>query len=96
MKSGTPVCNFCILRELRKRENLSIAELASRSGVSASVISKLERNRTAAELDTLYRLARVFGMTLSDLVSLAEGRTAHLVESRAPFGALAAMQRMFP
>jgi len=77
--AGDAVCDFSILRELRKRGSLSIAEVAERSGVSASVISKLERNRTAAELDTLYRLARVFGMTLSDLISLAEGRTAHLV-----------------
>ena len=30
-------------------------------------------------MDTLYRIARVFGMTLSDLISLAENQTAHLV-----------------
>ena len=73
------ICNFMILRELRKREHLSIAELSEKSGVSASVISKLERNQSSAEMDTLYRIARVFGMTLSDLISLAENQTAHLV-----------------
>ena len=78
MKSGTPVCNFCILRELRKRENLSIAELASRSGVSASVISKLERNVSTAELDTLYRIARALGTTLAELIALAEERGAQV------------------
>lgn len=73
------ICNFMILRELRKREHLSIASLSEKSGVSASVISKLERNQSSAEMDTLYRIARVFGMTLSDLISLAENQTAHLV-----------------
>ena len=73
------ICNFMILRDLRKREHLSIAELSEKSGVSASVISKLERNQSSAEMDTLYRIARVSGMTLSDLISLAENQTAHLV-----------------
>ena len=71
------ICDFSILRELRRQHRLSIAELAERSGVSVSVISKLERNRSAAEMETLFRLARVFGLTLSDLISLAENRTSH-------------------
>lgn len=74
------ICNFMFLRELRKREELSIAELSEKSGVSASVISKLERNQSSAEVGTLYRIARVFGMTLTDLISLAENQTAHLVK----------------
>lgn len=79
MSESDLICDFGILRELRKRENMSIAELSERSGISASVISKLERNRNIAEMDTLYRIARVFGLTLSDLISLAENRTAHCV-----------------
>lgn len=80
MKGAVPVCNFCILRELRKRSALSIADLAARSGVSASVISKLERNVSTAELDTLYRIARALGMTLAELISLAEERGAQVAE----------------
>ena len=63
--------DFTILRELRKRAGLSIGEVSAESGVSAAVISKLERNRTRAELDTLYRLARVFGITAAELLNLA-------------------------
>ena len=70
-----------ILRELRKREGLNIAEFAENSGVSASVISKLERNQCVAELETIFRLARVLGLTASDLIALAENRTAHLASS---------------
>lgn len=75
------ICDFSILRELRKHAKMSIADLAEKSGISPSVISKLERNQSQAELDTLYKLARVFGLTLTDLVNLAENRTSHRVES---------------
>jgi transcriptional regulator with XRE-family HTH domain len=50
MEASGRICDFSILRELRKRESMSIADLAGRSGISASVISKLERNRTTAEM----------------------------------------------
>jgi quercetin dioxygenase-like cupin family protein len=73
------IYDFSIIRELRKREGLNIADLSEKSGVSTSVISKLERNQCVAELETIFRLARVFGLTASDLISLAENRTAHQV-----------------
>ena len=68
--------DFGVLRELRKRESLTLQDVASRAGLSASVISRIERNQTQAELDTLFRLGRVFGITAADLLSLAESRTA--------------------
>ena len=69
--------DFSILRDLRKRAKLSISEVSAGSGVSASVISKLERNQSRAELETLYRLARVFGVTAAELLNLAETRLTH-------------------
>ncbi|MEI6788655.1 MAG: helix-turn-helix domain-containing protein [bacterium] len=69
--------DFEILRELRKREGWTIADLSKKSGVSPAVISKLERNRSSAELPTLFYLSRVFGMNTTDLLMLAESRTAH-------------------
>lgn len=71
-----PEYNFEILRELRKREGLTIEEVSRRSSVSPAVISKIERNQTRAELDTLFRLSRVFNLTAADLVALAESRTS--------------------
>lgn len=70
------IYDFSILRELRKREGLMIADVSERSGVSAAVISKLERNQTRAELETIYRLGRVFGLNSSDIIALAESRSA--------------------
>jgi len=73
--------DFSILRDLRKRSGLNIADVSSQSGVSASVISKLERNQTSAELETLFRLSRVFGISTAELISLAENRMAHRTTS---------------
>jgi transcriptional regulator with XRE-family HTH domain len=69
--------DFAILRELRKREGWTIADLSVKTGVSPAVISKLERNQTSAELSTLFSLSRAFGMNATDLLMLAESRTAH-------------------
>ena len=68
--------DFSVIRTLRKREALTIQQVSDRSGISTAVISKLERNQSRAELDTLFKLARVFGMTATDLLSLSENRTA--------------------
>ncbi len=72
-----PMYDFTVLRELRKREGLTMEEVSQRSGISIAVISKLERNGSRAELDTLYRLARVFNMSATDLIALAESPLAH-------------------
>jgi transcriptional regulator with XRE-family HTH domain len=69
--------DFSIVRDLRQREGLTIADLSQRSGISAAVISKLERNQSAAELATLFSLSRAFGLNTTDLLLLAESRTAH-------------------
>lgn len=68
--------NFSVLRDLRKRAEMTIADLSGRTGISPAVISKLERNQTTAELKTLFRLARAFGLTASEMLALVESRTA--------------------
>ncbi|MBN1865529.1 MAG: helix-turn-helix domain-containing protein [Victivallales bacterium] len=68
--------DFSVLREIRKGRGLSLSDMSDCSGVSIAVISKLERNQTVADLDTIYRLGRVFGMNPSELLSLAESRSA--------------------
>lgn len=74
--AADPRWDFSILRQLRKQYAWSIADLSEHSQVAPSVISKLERNRSRAEIDTLYKLAQAFSMNLSDLFALAEKRTA--------------------
>lgn len=72
-----PRYDFSVLRRLRAREGLTLQEVSRRSGVSAAVISRLERNQSQGELDTLFRLARVFGLSAAELLGLAEAPLAH-------------------
>ncbi len=69
--------DFSIVRELRKRSGMTLEEVSTISGISIAGLSKLERNQSMVELDTLYRLARVFGLSASDLLNLAESCSAH-------------------
>ncbi|MDP0499845.1 MAG: helix-turn-helix domain-containing protein [Verrucomicrobiota bacterium JB022] len=71
------VFDFSILRELRKQHGLTMDEVSTRSGVSVAVISKLERNQSRAELETIYKLSRVFELSAADLLALAESPFAH-------------------
>jgi len=72
--------DFSIVRQLRKRKGLTLEDVSKRSGLSVAVLSKIERNQTRAELETLFRLAKVFGLSAADLLSLAESRTATPIE----------------
>ena len=74
--NGMEMYNFSVLRDLRKRADMTIANLSERTGISPAVISKLERNQTVAELKTIFRLARAFGLTAAELLALVESRTA--------------------
>jgi transcriptional regulator with XRE-family HTH domain len=69
--------DFSIIRELRKRAGMTLVEVSQKSGVSIAGLSKIERNQNMAELDTLYRLARVFGLSATDLLGLIESCSAH-------------------
>jgi transcriptional regulator with XRE-family HTH domain len=77
MAAAAPKFDFSVLRRLREQHEMTLAGLSERSGVSVAVISKLERNQQTAELDTLYRLARAFGLSATDLLALTESPLAH-------------------
>lgn len=53
------------LRELRRRRDLGLRELAARSGVSHSAISLIERDRMSPTVDTLSAILDALGATLS-------------------------------
>ena len=74
--NGMGMYNFSVLRDLRKRADMTISDLSERTGISPAVISKLERNQTVAELKTIFRIARAFGLTAAELLALVESRTA--------------------
>ena len=55
------------VRELRQRHNLTIAEVSARVGISSGMWSKIENGQTAMSLDTLARIGRALGVSLSTL-----------------------------
>ncbi|QYN40710.1 XRE family transcriptional regulator [Pseudonocardia sp. DSM 110487] len=55
------------LKALRTRHGLSLRELAARSGLSATLLSQVEREVTEPSLSTLRRLAGVFGESVASL-----------------------------
>ena len=69
--------DFSVIRDLRKQAGLTLQQVSDLSGLSVASLSKLERNHNLVELPTLHRLARVFALSASDLLSLAESATAH-------------------
>lgn len=77
MHSSNLSLDFSIVRELRKRAGMTLEDVSKKSGVSIAGLSKLERNQNMIELETLYRMARVFGLSATDLLNLAESCSAH-------------------
>lgn len=82
-QSEAPQFDFSVVRSLREQRELTLAQLSAASGVSVAVISKLERNQQSAELETIYRLARAFGLSATDLLALAESPLAHRTGEKA-------------
>ena len=56
------------LFELRKEHNLSQEELAEKLGVSRQAVSKWERSEASPDTDNLIALAKIYGLTLDELI----------------------------
>ncbi|MET9154452.1 XRE family transcriptional regulator [Streptomyces griseoflavus] len=56
------------LRALRRERGITLADLAARTGVSESTLSRLESGQRRATLELLLPLARTYGVPLDDLV----------------------------
>lgn len=61
-----------VLRELRKQRELSQEMLAHESGLERNYISLLELGRNSASIKTLFKLAPVLGVTVSELLEKVE------------------------
>ena len=61
------------VKALREAMDLSLRDLAERSGVSAPMLSQVERGETSPTLTTAERIAAGLDLTLSQLLRLDEG-----------------------
>lgn len=57
------------IREQRQRHSLTLAQVAEQAGISRGMLSKIENGQTTAGMDTLARIARVLGVSMSMLFS---------------------------
>jgi XRE family transcriptional regulator, regulator of sulfur utilization len=69
------------VRSLREAMDLSLRDLADRSGVSAAMLSQVERGDTSPTLTVAQKIAAGLDLTLSQLLRLDEDR--HVVVVRA-------------
>lgn len=51
-----------LLRAIRNSRHLTIKDVATKAGVSSSLLSQIERNRISPSLDTLLQLLEVYGV----------------------------------
>jgi DNA-binding transcriptional MerR regulator/quercetin dioxygenase-like cupin family protein len=56
-----------LLRRMRKRRDMGLAEAAAQAGISAGFLSSLERSQANASVATLQRLATAYGTTVMEL-----------------------------
>ncbi|QFR01501.1 helix-turn-helix transcriptional regulator [Streptomyces phaeolivaceus] len=69
------------LAELRAEHGWSLGELADRSGVSRSTLSRAERAETSPTAALLNRLCHVYGRTMSQLLSEVESEPVPVVRA---------------
>jgi transcriptional regulator with XRE-family HTH domain len=70
--------SYCLgmkLRALRSRKRLTLARLATETGLSPALLSKLETDRMVPTLPTLATICRVYGVGLSHFFSEPERHT---------------------
>jgi transcriptional regulator with XRE-family HTH domain len=69
------------VKALREAMNLSLRDLATRSGVSAPMLSQVERGETSPTLQVAARIAAGLELRLSQLLRLDEGGTVSIVRA---------------
>ncbi len=70
------------VRALRESASLSLRDLAERSGVSAPMLSQVERGETSPTLTVAARIAAGLDLRLSQLLRLDEGGAVTIVRAR--------------
>lgn len=66
--SATPPNVGTIIHQLRRAQGMSLDDVATYSGVSKSMLSKIERNKTNPTLGTVWRLAAAFGVGVEEII----------------------------
>lgn len=68
MSAGQPPLISKNIQNERKNRKMSLDELAKRSGVSKSMLSQIEQDKTNPTLMTAWKIARALGLSIEDLM----------------------------
>src|SRR5581483_9013957 len=79
-----------LIRRERQRQGLSLRELARRVGVSASMLSQVETDRTRPSVSTIYAIATELGISIDALLSDREAAGLDAADAMAEGGVLGA------
>jgi ribosome-binding protein aMBF1 (putative translation factor) len=55
------------IRESRKNQDLTLKQLARRTGLSVSLLSQIERAESSASISSLYKIASALRLTMPEL-----------------------------
>ncbi len=55
------------IRDARKRQDLTLKQLARRTGLSVSLLSQIERAESSASISSLYKIASALGLRMAEL-----------------------------
>jgi transcriptional regulator with XRE-family HTH domain len=80
-ESLSPVTIGARVKALRESADLSLRDLAARSGVSAPMLSQVERGETSPTLTVAARIAAGLELRLSQLLRLDEGGSVTIVRA---------------
>lgn len=69
------------LQATRKKQHLSLEELAARSGVSKSLLSQIERGEVNPTFATLWNLTRALDLEFSDLIGMQSNAGRGVIET---------------
>jgi len=72
-----------VLRELRKRRDLSQEALALESGMERNYVSLLELGRNSASVKTIFKLAPALGISIAEFMAMVETRAKEKRGARA-------------
>jgi len=64
------------IKELRLERGLNLQDLADKSGFTKGYLSKVENSKKAPPVSTLLNLARVLGVTISEIFAEEEGKAS--------------------
>jgi len=64
--------DFSIIRSLRKKQNLTIAQLAEKSGLTYPTLVAIETNKSVPSLSSLDQIAAALGVQTASLVLLSQ------------------------